>query len=217
MRKPLRRSGSETNGEDSSGNERVSAHGAALLRSFDTDPSASNTSTEARPNPVVSQKVLATKGGSLVTGFGRRPLRIPTLLLSLALLVAATTLGCVKKPPSASQSGGPQVVQVQSDDPGSVSYDQGSRRLVVTYRNGSVYEYTDVPHDVYLGIMAAPSRGVYLTTYVNDRYPYRLTVSGSAGPARVQIQGRVMTPTGPMQPLRPSRPFRPSGSRGKGR
>ena len=53
-----------------------------------------------------------------MTGFGNRPLTIPTLLLSLALLVAATTVGCGKKTPSASQPVGTQVQQVQSDDPG---------------------------------------------------------------------------------------------------
>lgn len=152
-----------------------------------------------------------------MTGLGKRPLTIPTLLLSLALLVAATTFGCGKKQPTASQPGGPQVVQVQSDDPGSVSYDEGSRRLVVTFQNGSIYEYTDVPRDVYLGIMAAPSRGVYFTTYVKDRYPYRLTASGPAGPTRIQIHEREPQRTRPLQPRRPSRPLRPSRPRGKGR
>jgi hypothetical protein len=146
-----------------------------------------------------------------MTGFRKRPLTISPLLLSLALLVAATTFGCGKKQPSASQPGGTQVGQIQSDALGSVNYDEGSRRLVVTFQNGSIYEYTDVPRDVYLGIMAAPSRGVYFTTYVKDRYPYRLTTSGPAGPTHIQIQGREPQPTRPLQPPRPSR------SRGKGR
>ena len=155
-----------------------------------------------------------------MTGFRKRPLTIHPLLSSLALLVAATTFGCGKKQASASQPGGTQVQQVQSDDPGSVNYDEGSRRLVVTFRNGSVYEYTDVPRDVYLGIMAAPSRGVYFTTYVRDRYPYRLTASGPVGSTRIQIQGgerRPASPLPPQRPQRPSRPLRPSRSHGRGR
>jgi hypothetical protein len=149
---------------------------------------------------------MATKGGSLMTGFAKRPLTIPTLLLSLALLVAATTFGCGKKNPSASQPNVTRVEQAQSDDPGSVNYDEGSRRLVVTFRSGVVYEYTDVPRDVYLGITAAPSRGVYFSTYVKDRYPFRVTTSGPAGSTVIQIQG------GESKPAKP-----PRSSRGRGR
>jgi hypothetical protein len=143
-----------------------------------------------------------------MTGFGKRPLTIPTLLLSLALLVAATTFGCGKKNPSASQPNVTRVEQAQSDDPGSVNYDEGSRRLVVTFRSGSVYEYTDVPRDVYVGIMAAPSRGVYFSTYVKDRYPFRVTTSGPTGSTVIRIQG------GESKPAKPSRPSR---GRGRGR
>jgi hypothetical protein len=141
-----------------------------------------------------------------MTGFGKRPLANPWLLLSLALLVAAATVGCGKKRPSASQPGGTQVEQAQSDDPGSVSYDEGSRRLVITFRSGSVYEYTDVPRDVYLGISAAPAKGVYFNAYVKDRYPFRVTTSGPAGSVHIQVQEPK-----PAKPLRPSRP------RGRGR
>jgi len=139
-----------------------------------------------------------------MTGSEKRPLTIPTLLLSLTLLVAATTVGCGKKQPSASQPGATHVEQAQSDDPGSVSYDEGSRRLVITFRSGSVYEYTDVPRDVYLGISAAPAKGVYFSTYVKDRYPYRVTTSGSAGSVQIQVQ-----------PPTPAKP--PQSSRGRGR
>ena len=138
-----------------------------------------------------------------MTGFGKRPLTIPMLWLSFALLVAATTVGCGKKNPSASQPDGTRVEQAQSDDPGSVSYDEGSRRLVITFQSGSVYEYRDVPRDVYVGIMAAPAKGVYFSTYVKDRYPFRVTTSGSAGSVQIQVQ----------EP----KPAKPSRGRGRGR
>lgn len=143
-----------------------------------------------------------------MTGFGKRPLTIPTLLLSLALLVAASTVGCGKKSAPAPQAGGTRVEQAQSDDPGSVSYDEGSRRLVITFRSGSVYEYTDVPRDVYVGISAAPAKGVYFSTYVKDRYPFRVMTSGPAGATVIQIQGGES---------KPAKPPRSSRGRGKGR
>ncbi len=141
-----------------------------------------------------------------MTDFEKRPLTIPPLLLCLALLVAAATVGCGKKSPSAPQVSGTRVEQAQSDDPGSVSYDEGSRRLVITFRSGAVYEYTDVPRDVYVGISAAPAKGVYFSTYVKDRYPFRVTTSGSAGSVSIQVQ----EPT-------PAKPPRSSRGRGRGR
>src|SRR5512143_3042244 len=136
-----------------------------------------------------------------MTGFAKRPLTIPALCLNLAVLVAATTFGCGKKQPSASQPAAARVERAQSDDPGAVSYDEGSRRLVITFRSGAVYEYTDVPREVYLGISAAPAKGVYFNTYVKDRYPFRVTASGPAGSVQIQVQ----------EP-KPAKP-----SRGKGR
>ena len=141
-----------------------------------------------------------------MTGSGKRPLTISALLLCLALLVAAATVGCGKKSPSAPQVSGTRVEQAQSDDPGSVSYDEGSRRLVITFRSGAVYEYTDVPRDVYVGISAAPAKGVYFSTYVKDRYPFRVTTSGPAGSVSIQVQ----EPT-------PAKPPRSSRGRGRGR
>jgi hypothetical protein len=149
---------------------------------------------QARSNPV---------------GLGIRAPTIPALLLCLTLLVAATTVGCGKKNPSASKPGGTSVAQARSDDPGSVSYDEGSRRLVITFGSGIVYEYTDVPRDVYLGISAAPAKGVYFNTYVRNRYPFQVITSGPAGSTRIQIQGQEQVP-------KPAKP-RASRSRGRGR
>lgn len=138
-----------------------------------------------------------------MTRFGKRPMTIAPLLLGLALLVAAATVGCAKKSPPAAQQGATKVEPAQSDDVGSVSYDEGSRRLVITFQNGSIHEYNDVPHDVYVGFNAAPARSVYFSTYVRDRYPFRVTTSGPAGSVQIQVQ----------EP----KPAKPSRSRGKGK
>jgi len=137
-----------------------------------------------------------------MTRFGKRPQTIAPLLLGLALLIAAATVGCAKKSAPAAQQGATKAAPAQSDDVGSVSYDEGSRRLVITFQNGSIHEYNDVPHDVYVGFTAAPARGVYFNAYVKERYPFRLITSGPAG--SIQIQGG--------EP----KPAKPRSSRGRG-
>ncbi len=44
--------------------------------------------------------------------------------------------------------------------------------LEVAFHSGSVYQYFGVPESVYLLLMAAPSKGEYLATYVKNRYRY---------------------------------------------
>ncbi|MCX6844326.1 MAG: KTSC domain-containing protein [candidate division WOR-3 bacterium] len=139
-----------------------------------------------------------------MTGFGKRPSTIPPLLLSLALLVAATTLGCGKKQPPAPQPAGTSTTPVQTGAVGSVAYDEGRRTLLVTLDGGTTFEYTDVPREVYVGIMAAPERGAYFSANIRNRYPYRLITS--VPPGLIGNRGHAPKPEKP-----------PKSSRGRGR
>lgn len=55
----------------------------------------------------------------------------------------------------------------------SIGYDEESRILEVEYLTGAVYEYHDVPPELYSGLMAAASHGGYLSRHVKNRYRYR--------------------------------------------
>jgi len=45
--------------------------------------------------------------------------------------------------------------------------------LEVEFLDWSVYKYSDVPSSVYSGLMAASSKGTYLSQNVKGIYPYR--------------------------------------------
>jgi len=141
-----------------------------------------------------------------VTGFRKRPPTIRPFLSCLALLAAATAVGCGKKPAPAPKVEATRVEHVQSDVLGSVSYDEGHRTLVITFDNGSTHVYSDVPRDMYVGMMATPSRGVYFNTHIKGRYPFQLMTSGEGGSIHIQGQG-----------AKPGKLPRPSGSRRRGR
>lgn len=60
----------------------------------------------------------------------------------------------------------------------SFSYDEAARRLRITFVNGDVYEYDDVPPAVVEEFRAAPSRGRFFGPHIRDRYPYRRVERG---------------------------------------
>lgn len=55
------------------------------------------------------------------------------------------------------------------------AYDNDARVLKVEFKNGSVYDYFDVPDHVFNGMRNAPSRGQYLAQQVKGAYRYART------------------------------------------
>ena len=51
-------------------------------------------------------------------------------------------------------------------------YDQNNQVLFVEFKNGSVYQYFDVPEQVFEQMTSAPSRGKFLAQVVKGTYRY---------------------------------------------
>jgi len=51
-------------------------------------------------------------------------------------------------------------------------YDEGRRVLRVEFRNGSVYDYFDIPSQVFQEMGRAGSKGSYLAQNIKGRYRY---------------------------------------------
>lgn len=67
-----------------------------------------------------------------------------------------------------------QRTAVSSSNIESIGYDASSSILEVRFLNGAIYQYHNVPHSIYSGLMAAPSHGSYLDTYIKKGgYSYR--------------------------------------------
>lgn len=64
-------------------------------------------------------------------------------------------------------------------------YEPETRRLIVTFVTGRVYEYLDVPPDVADAFKEAFSKGTYFNAKIRDRYRFReLTRAGPRSIAR---------------------------------
>ncbi|MBL8743328.1 MAG: KTSC domain-containing protein [Myxococcales bacterium] len=62
---------------------------------------------------------------------------------------------------------------VVSSNVARIGYDADSRVLTVEFRNGSRYEYENVPATEYAGFLGAWSKGRYLHRWIKGRYDYR--------------------------------------------
>lgn len=67
---------------------------------------------------------------------------------------------------------------VESSNVHSVGYRVSDKTLFVKFKSekrgfeGSRYSYYDVPSDIYLGLLNAPSKGKYLAANVKGRFSY---------------------------------------------
>lgn len=62
---------------------------------------------------------------------------------------------------------------VQSSNLRSIGYDQGDKILEVEFHGGRLYQYFDVPPEIYINLMASPSKGKYHAYFVKNRFYYK--------------------------------------------
>jgi len=51
-------------------------------------------------------------------------------------------------------------------------YDEANRVLKVEFKNGGLYDYFDVPDNVFEGMRNAPSKGQYLAQQIKGKFRY---------------------------------------------
>ena len=61
---------------------------------------------------------------------------------------------------------------VDSSNIATIGYDVDSQTLEIEFLSGGVYQYFDVPEQIYEDIMSADSAGKYLNTNVKGVYRY---------------------------------------------
>lgn len=63
------------------------------------------------------------------------------------------------------------MIRVASSNLWAVDYNPQTRTLTIQFRSGRIYEYYNVPQNVFDGLLAAPSKGRYHHRYIK-RYSY---------------------------------------------
>jgi hypothetical protein len=64
-------------------------------------------------------------------------------------------------------------IPVKSSSIASAGYSAEMSTLEVEYRSGSVYQYFAVPKSVFDSLLAAESKGAFISERIRGHYPYR--------------------------------------------
>lgn len=65
-----------------------------------------------------------------------------------------------------------EMVNVSSSNVAAVGYDEESETLQVEFKKGTIYQYFDVPENVFIGLRDADSVGGYLAAHIKGTYRY---------------------------------------------
>lgn len=63
-----------------------------------------------------------------------------------------------------------EMLAVSSSNVVSIGYDPDSQILGVEFKNGT-YHYYGVPENIYSLLLDAPSKGIFVNTYIKNQYP----------------------------------------------
>ena len=62
--------------------------------------------------------------------------------------------------------------EIDSSNLSLTEYDTATKKLIAQFKNGSRYEYENVPHTVYAEFRLAESQGKYFTTKISKSYKF---------------------------------------------
>ena len=63
--------------------------------------------------------------------------------------------------------------EIQSSNIKKTEYDTESKKLLVTFNNGALYEYEEVPHQLYTQFRMNESQGKFFSTKISKNYKYK--------------------------------------------
>ena len=53
-----------------------------------------------------------------------------------------------------------------------MTYDVATATLRVTFVSGMIYEYKEVPEEIYIAMKTSGARGIYLNRHIKGKYPF---------------------------------------------
>ena len=67
----------------------------------------------------------------------------------------------------------PEMKPVVSSQIKSIGHDTNTDTLYIRFSSNTIYQYKDVPHNVYIEMLNSPSVGKFLNDKIKGIYPYK--------------------------------------------
>lgn len=61
-------------------------------------------------------------------------------------------------------------IGVSSSNVESIGYDKSKKIIEIEFKKGSVYQYKEVPENIFNNFLYASSHGKYFNVYIKDKY-----------------------------------------------
>jgi len=74
--------------------------------------------------------------------------------------------------------------EVESTDIGAIGY---SRVLEIQFESGRIYQYYNVPEEIFLEMLNAPSKGKYFNAAIRGKFPFREIILRDKTPEVTEI------------------------------
>ena len=63
--------------------------------------------------------------------------------------------------------------EIESSNLVKTEYDTQTKKMLVEFKNGTVYEYEEVPHQVYTQFRMSESQGKFFSSKISKSYKYK--------------------------------------------
>ena len=63
--------------------------------------------------------------------------------------------------------------EIESTNIVKTEYDTATKKMIAEFKNGTRYQYDDVPHNVYTKFRLAESQGKFFTTDISKKFKYK--------------------------------------------
>lgn len=63
--------------------------------------------------------------------------------------------------------------EIESSNLVKTEYDTQTKKMLVEFKNGTVYEYDEVPHQVYTQFRMSESQGKFFSSKISKTYKYK--------------------------------------------
>jgi hypothetical protein len=65
------------------------------------------------------------------------------------------------------------ICEIESSNLVKTEYDTETKKMIAEFKNGSSYEYDDVPHPTYARFRLSESQGKYFNTEISKKFKYK--------------------------------------------